>query len=160
MTVTRAADYAARFRTVNDDAIATVSSCTDEQWQLPSVAEGWTVAALAHHIAEVNGAFAGIVRKLAGGDSYTPSVSMEAIHENNAKHAKEYAEADRAETLDLLRTNGTAIVDTLSVIAETDWDRVAGVFGGHELTIAQVIEYVVIGHTAEHLGSIQATLNG
>jgi uncharacterized damage-inducible protein DinB len=157
-TTTRAAEYAARFRSVNDDVIATVTSCTDEQWQQPSVNEGWTIAAVAHHIAEVNGAFAGIVRRLAEGDSYTPNTSMDAIHESNAKHAREFADADRQATLELLHTNATAILDTLALVTDDSWERTAGVFGGHELTVAQVFEYVVIGHTAEHLASIQATI--
>jgi uncharacterized damage-inducible protein DinB len=157
-TTTRAAEYAVRFRSVNDDVIATVTGCTNEQWQQPSAGEGWTIAAVAHHIAEVNGAFAGIVRRLAEGNSYTPNVSMDEIHENNAKHAREFAAADRQATIDLLHTNGSAILDALGLVADDSWERTAGVFGGNELTVAQVFEYVVIGHTAEHLASIKATL--
>jgi uncharacterized damage-inducible protein DinB len=154
------AGFAAQFAAVNDELIALVEGCDDEQWQASSVGEGWTLAAVAHHAAEVNGAFAGILARLAAGETYTPNISTEWINENNARHAREYATAGKQEVLDLLRQNGDAIASQLETLDEAQLERVAGNFGGHELTVAQVIEYVFIGHTAEHKESVRATLAG
>jgi hypothetical protein len=138
--------------------IAAVSTCSDEQWRQPTAEDGRTVGVVAHHVGEVNGAFAKIVETLAVGGTYTPKVSMEEVHESNAKHARNNAAAGKAETLDLLRANGDEILRVLASIDDTVLDRTAGIFGGNELTVNQVLEWVVIGHTAEHLGTIRSTL--
>ena len=159
-TTTRGEEYAARFEAVNDEVIALVTSCTEEQWRLKCVDEERSAAVVAHHIAEVNGAFAGMVARLAAGETYTPKVSWEVIHETNAKHAREHADVGQTEVLELLRTNGAAIAQQLRGLADEGYDRIAGTFGDNELTVGQVTEFVVIGHTAEHLGSIRATVAG
>jgi uncharacterized damage-inducible protein DinB len=149
----------AQFRSLNDDVINAVEECTDEQWHSETAAENWTVAALAHHIATVNSGFAGMVERLAAGDTYTPNISMDKIHEENAKHAREYASVGKTVVLDELRSGGSAVVAALEKLNDEDLDRHAGLFGGNPLTVGQVFEYVVIGHTAEHCGSMKATLD-
>lgn len=112
---------------------------------------------LAHHSAEVNGAFAGLVARLGADETCSPKVSWDDIHRANAGHARANADVDRPTVLALLRERGGAVGRALRALGDDDLDRVAGTFGGNELTIAQVIEYVVIGHTAEHLARIRAT---
>jgi uncharacterized damage-inducible protein DinB len=158
-TTTRTAALATQFEAVNAEMIGVVSACSDEQWRQPIADDGRTVGVLAHHVGEVNGAFAKIVETLAAGGTYTPNVSMDEVHESNAKHARENAGAGKAETLDLLRANGDEILRVLGSIDDSVLGRVAGVFGGHEMTVSQVLEWVVIGHTAEHLGTIRKTLD-
>ena len=148
----------AQFESLNADVITMTEGCTDEQWLTPSTAESWTVAALAHHVAIVNTGFAGMVERLAAGDTYTPNISMDKIHDENATHAREFASVGKAEVLDELRSGGSAVVAALENLIDEDLDRHAGVFGGNPLTVGQVFEYVVIGHTAEHCGSMKATL--
>jgi hypothetical protein len=159
-TTTRGEAYATRFEAVNEEVIALVAGCPDERWRLKCVNEERSVAVVAHHIAEVNGAFAGMVERLASGETYTPNVSWEVIHESNAKHAREHAAVGKEEVLEGLRANGAAIARQLRSLADEGYDRIAGTFGDNELTVGQVAEFVVIGHTAEHLGSIRATVAG
>ena len=59
-----------------------------------------------------------------------------------------------------LHAVAAAIAQQLRGLADEGYDRIAGTFGDNELTVGQVAEFVVIGHTAEHLGSIRATLAG
>ena len=159
MTVTtRAAELAANFERLNNDAIGLVTGCTDEQWRRTTHAEGWTVAATAHHLAIVQRAFIGMVARLAAGETYTPTMSMDEIHRGNAEHAAEFAEADRPETLEILHSSGAQMASRIRSIDDAGLDRIAGTFGGNELTVAQVIEYVVIGHAREHVTSIKETL--
>lgn len=159
-TTTRTDERASQFEAVNAEIIAIVTDCGDEQWRLTAANDERTVGVVAYHAAETNGAFARIIQTLAAGGTYTPSVSMEEVHQLNAQQARDNAEVGRQETLDLLRANGDAILHALRNIDDDQLERTAGTFGGHEMTINQVMEWVVIGHTAEHLESIRATLAG
>ncbi len=159
-TTTRSAEFAKQFEAVNAEIIAVVEECSDEQWIQPTKDDGRTVGVIAHHVGESNGAFAGIIGRLATGDTYTPTFSIEEVHESNARHAREKATIGKAETLDSLRSNGEAILKLLGGLDDGMLDRPAGNFGGNELTVTQVLEWVVIGHTAEHLGTIRDTLGG
>ncbi len=154
----RVEQLAAQFEAVNDELIESVTRCTDEQWRQPSASERWPVGVVAHHVAAVNGGFARFVEKLAAGETYSPTTSMDEIHKSNAQHARDYAEVGKPEVLDALQTNGAAVARALRSLDEEQLGHTAGVFGGQEMTVARVVEYVVVGHTAEHLASIRATI--
>lgn len=154
---TRTEQLAAEFTAVNDDVIATVMQCTDEQWRQPCVNEGRSVGVVAHHIATVHRDFTGLLTALVAGQTWSPGSSMADVDEGNARHARDYATVGKPETLDLLRTNGTAVTELLGRLDDEQLDRIAGIFGGHELTVARVVEWIVIGHAREHLASIRAT---
>jgi hypothetical protein len=157
-TTTRAERYAAQFAAVNDEVIALIEGCTDEQWRQRCADEERSVAVVAHHIAEVNAAFTGMVARLSSGATYTPNTSMEEIDRSNAQHARDFAGIGKPEVLAGLRSSGTTIAQQLRDLSDEQLDGIAGVFGGRELTVARVVEYVVIGHTAAHLTSIRATV--
>ncbi|MFN8557914.1 MAG: DinB family protein [Dehalococcoidia bacterium] len=157
---TQSEELSLRFEAISDEVTAAVTGASDEQWRAACAAEGWTVAAVAHHIAEVQQAFAGLVAKLAAGETYSPTISMDEIDESNARHARDHAAVVRAETLSRLETSRAGIAQRLRGLSDADLERTAGVFGGRELSVARVVEWVVIGHAAEHLASIRATLNG
>ncbi len=155
---TRAEGLTAQFTALNDAAIATIAGCTAEGWRRITASEEWTVAAAAHHFASVQQGFVGLVTVLASGETFSPPPGMDDIDRSNAQHAAEYAAADRADTLALLRESGEAIAGLLSGLDDEGLDRIAGTFGGQELRVVQVIEYVVIGHARDHIASIQAAL--
>ena len=157
---TQRAALAARFDDLQSEAVATLMQCDDACWLRTTAAEGWTVAATAHHLANVQRAFVAIVEKLAAGMTYTPASSMEQIHRSNAEHAREFADADRQETLALLESSGAAMSALLHGFDDDGLARPAGTFGGNQLSVAQFVEYVVIGHAREHLDSIQQTIDG
>lgn len=156
---TSTADLAGTFEALQAEALAIIVDCSDDQWQQTTSAEGWTVAATAHHMAIVQRGFVGIVEQLAAGETYTPAIDMEQIHKSNAEHAREYAEADREETLEILESSGAEMAKLIRSFDGDDLDRTAGTFGGNDLTVAQFIEYVVIGHCREHLTSVRETIN-
>ena len=159
-TTTRGEAYAARFAAANDEIIALVEGCTAAQWRQTCFDEERSVAVVAHHVGAVNGAFAGMVARLAAGETYSPKADWGKIHEANAQHAREYAAVEKAEALGLLRSNGEAIVAQLRAIPDATYDQHAGNFGGNDMSVAQVTEFVVIGHTASHLVSIKGTVAG
>lgn len=159
-TAPQAESYAARFETVNDEIAAHATACSDVQWRQPCANDGRSIGVVVHHVADVNQDFARIVEKLAEGETYTPQTSMAEVHEDNARHAQEHAAVGQQEALAKLRKHGDLVAEGLRGIGDEQLGRPAGVYGGHELTVAQVIEYVVIGHAAEHLASIRTTLAG
>lgn len=154
----RIEEYARQFEAVNDETIVFVKECTDEQWRQPTASEGWSVGVVAHHAAEVNRAFVEILERIAAGDSYSPSISTEELDRQNAQHARDFANVGKQDVLALLHSNGSALARAIRSLSEDQLERVAGIFGDIELTVAQVIEWVVIGHPTEHLNSIRATL--
>lgn len=157
----RADQLVTEFTAVNDDLIASVSGCTDEQWQRQSAEEGWSVAAVAHHVAVSNGAISGMLSSQAAGNPDLPNISTADLHAGNAAHARDYATVGKQETLDLLRSNGDVVVQTLqSIDDDAFFDQPAGVFGGNELSVGQVAQFVLVGHTAGHTASIKQTLAG
>src|SRR5688572_11284844 len=109
MTNGLARKYAGQFQSANDEIISLVTACSDEQWRQPTSSETWSVAVVAHHVATVHRDFTGIVRKLASGESFSPSSSMEMVDRKNAEHAQDYANVGKPETLALLRANGSAL---------------------------------------------------
>jgi hypothetical protein len=156
----RAAELAARFDALNAEVVAAIDGCTDEEWRRTSVGEGWPIGTVAHHIAIVQGAFARIVVRLAAGETYSPQMSWEEIDRGNAEHARDFATVGKPETLAPLEESRDAIGRMVRSLTAADLDRTAGRFGERELTVAQVLEWVVIAHAAEHMASIRATLAG
>lgn len=155
---TRIEDLVAEFEAVNEEIIATVARCTDEEWRRACAGESWSVGVVAHHIAVVHRDFLGLIGALAAGQTRSPGSSMADVDRGNARHARDHAAVGKRETLDALRENGAAAARQLRGLRDEQLDRVAGVFGGHELSVAQVLEWIVIGHAREHLESIRATL--
>jgi hypothetical protein len=159
-TTSRTEVYAARFEALNNEVIALVTGCSDEQWRQPCANEERPVGVVAHHIGTVHGDFIGIVERLASGQTFSPKASMDVVHESNARHAREHATVGKREAIEALRTNGAALARSIRSLRDEQIDQIAGTFGGNELTVAQVLEYIVLGHPAEHLGSIRDTLAG
>ena len=161
MTITtKTEQMVARFDAVNDEAIALVDGCGDERWRAASAAEGWSAAVVAHHIAAVHGEFMPLARAFAGGETFSPGSSMHDVDRINAEHASEFANAGKAETVEALRTNGASLAQLLRTITDDALDRTAGTYGGREMTVAQVVEWIIIGHAQEHLASLRATVTG
>jgi uncharacterized damage-inducible protein DinB len=155
---TQAEQLAAQFEAANNDVIAAVTGCTDAQWRQTSASEGWSVAVVAHHIAIVNRDFLWIVTRLGAGEVLSPRSSMDEVHQSNAQHARDFAAVGKPETLDALRENGATVAQAIRGLSDAQLERTAGVFGGRELSTTQVVEWIVIGHTREHLASIRATI--
>ncbi len=113
---------------------------------------------VAHHIATVEGTIVEPFRALGEGEQASPHLSAEAIDRMNAQHAGEFATVGKAETLDLARANGASLTDAIAALDDAQLEQVAGVFGGHELRVAQVVDLALLAHFQGHLADIRATL--
>ena len=156
----RSADeYASAITSVVDDIIAAIESCTGTQWTSVTAAEQWPVSVVAHHAGTVLRAFAGVLEALGSG-APVPQFSADDVDRSNARHAQEFGDVSRAETLTFLRTNTAALTAAIRRLPEERITQVAGSFGGFELTVAQLLEFAVIAHLQEHLASIRTTIAG
>lgn len=158
---TRVDQYIAQFQTANRELIALVTGCDEEGWQRLSLSEGWTVASVAHHVAMRNGVVAGMISSMATGNTDIPNISRADLIAENATHAETYATVGKPETLELLRENGDAFIQALQRIDDDDiLNQTGEVFAGNELSVAYLIQEVVIDHSIVHATSIRATIAG
>jgi hypothetical protein len=87
-----------------------------------------------------------------------PKLTRDLVNENNAKHAVEHANPDRAETLELFRTNAARASAIVLRLSDAELDRSGTVLTDiPAMTVQQAVEGILINHVHEHLGSIRAT---
>src|SRR5207244_4151298 len=79
---------------------------SDADWK-KTTSEKWTVGVVAHHVAGGHEGISGIIKTVAGGKS-VPGFTMDMLHDMNAKHAKEFANVSKAETIALHKKNAAA----------------------------------------------------
>jgi uncharacterized damage-inducible protein DinB len=155
----RAEELARRFEQVNDAMIATVESCSDEQWRKTCLGEQWSVGVTAHHVATAHGGIAGFVQALATGQP-VPPLTSEMLDAGNAEHARQFADCTREETVELLRSGGQAAASTVRGLSDEQLDNGTELplMGGRRVSAGEIVETGLIGHPASHLESIRATL--
>jgi hypothetical protein len=146
------------FRAVFDELVGIVERCGDEQWRSVPSNEQRSVAVLAYHVAVTQDAFYGITERLAAGETYSPTVGMDVIDRLNAEQAREHAGVEKSVVVETLRAQAEAGERQIRALTGEDLSRGAGVYGGNELTVGQVVEWITIGHAREHLGSIRSAL--
>jgi hypothetical protein len=153
-----ATQLADQLANVTHDFVQVVESCTPEQWARTTSSEEWPVGVVAHHAAVSYPQFVQLVQALAAGVQDIPLISAEQLHAGNAKHAREFANVGKSETLDLLRSSGDTLVQQIGALSDEQLDITTGIFFGGEMSLRQVIERIVIGHPVSHLESIRTTL--
>jgi hypothetical protein len=106
--VTSAAEtFAAELTAVNDEAIAFVDGCKDEQWTTSVAGENWPVGVVLHHIAVSHLLMIDWLERARRGEAITVTASE--IDADNARHARDFASVGRAQTADDLRRHGAAL---------------------------------------------------
>jgi hypothetical protein len=159
-TISRAQQLAVEFAAVNDGILDTVAEATPRQWQSVTESERWPAGVVAHHIAEVERFFTGVLTRLGDGAAAPMALRGTDVDANNARHAAEFAQVGKAETLAVLGANGAALAERIRELDDEQLDRVAVVFDGQDLTGEQVVAMAVIAHLQEHLGSLRQALAG
>ena len=152
----RTKELVARFTGFNNEFIAFVDNCSDEDWRKVCSGEGWTVGVVAHHVAAGHFGAIDFVRMIVAGEAI-PEITMEAIDQMNAEHAKEHTNCTREEVLALLRKNGSAFAGYLEGLSEADLARTSYlVLIGGDVSAQQFIEMVILQSGGEHFDSIKA----
>ena len=154
---TKADALATRFEQTCRDFASTIQGISDLAWNSTTSEEGWTVAAVAHHAAGSSGPIS-MMAQAAGTGAPMPPLTMDALHQINADHAKQYAHVSRDETLALLRETAGDAATIVRSLNDDELNGKAVLPFGAEMTAAQIIEHLLIGHLIGHGASIKATL--
>jgi hypothetical protein len=137
--------------------IAEVEKCPEDKWGTArSKPEDWPACVVAHHIASSHGAVSGIAMMIANGQPMPP-VTVEMIHEGNARHAREFANVGKAETLKMLREEGAKAAQLVRGLSDEQLDRTADLIG-RPMSAAAVIEHILIDHARQHTESFKGAL--
>ena len=150
--------FAKQFEAKAQEVSSTIERVSDADWKKVTAAEKWSVGVVAHHIAGSHQGLSGVVKMLADGKG-GPGINMDMIHTGNAKHAQEFANVSKADTLALHKSNAAAAATMLRGIADGDFDRTGVVLNGMPpMSAGQLAGGLLLGHMEEHLGSIRATV--
>lgn len=159
-TSARARALAWQFEHANEELIATLEQCPPERWRAICADTGWTIGVQAHHIAEGEATIAGVLRDVAEGRPHPPMPprKLDAI---NARHAEEFANVTREETVALLRRNGPRAAQAYRVLSDEQLAQTATLLeGGQPASVAQLIEHLAMGEIERHGAYLRSALGG
>ena len=155
----RAEALAKQFEAKAQEATGVFERLSETDWKKTTSAEKWPVCVVAHHIAMAHETIAGLAKTIASGQS-VPNLTMDMLHAMNAKHAQEYANCGKSETLALHKKNAAAAAAIVRGLGDAELDRSGTVLTGMPaMSAAQLAGGLLIGHVDEHLGSIRATVD-
>jgi hypothetical protein len=151
---------AKQFEAKVQEATGVLEKLTDADWKKKTSGEQWTVGVVAHHVAGGHEGISGIIKTVASGQSMS-SFTMDMLHGMNAKHAQEFANATKAETLALHKKNAAAAAAVVRGLSDADLARSGTVLTGMPaMTVEQIVTNILINHVDEHVRSIRAAVGG
>ena len=147
----RTFDFTERFKALNNEMIAFVENCSDENWRKVCPGEQWPVGVVARHVAASHFGALGLVKLIVAGEKL-PDLTGAVIDRLNFKHADKHRDCTRDEVLRTLRENGGSIVDAMAGLTDADLDRIGHVAAaGGDLTVEQIIGTIILRSAGEHL---------
>jgi hypothetical protein len=151
----RAGELAARLEQANAEVIEFVQACPSGLWAARTPEEGWAVPAAAMHIAFGHLTITTWVHRLSAGLPVTETMADFAVV--NAADEQKYANASQAEVVESLQTFGDAALRYVRGLTDKELEGTARFEpAGADLTAAQLVEGVLIGHLTGHFASIRA----
>lgn len=152
--MTRGSDLASSFESAVDAFIALAERCTPALWQAVTPGEGWSVGAIARHVAGGMQFHAGHIVRMARGKPIV-QITMDQINESNREN--ESALPDQDEVLAALRANRDRLSGIIRSLTDEQLDRsqpIPFINDGQVMTTADMIEHVAIRHTNTHMDSV------
>jgi hypothetical protein len=147
------------FDTASKAFAETVRQCPDSAWANVCAPEGWTVAALAHHVAKGHARGAEWIATMTAGQPV--SLTEEELNAENAEDAQRFASCTGAEVLTLNDRNGALVRALLRALSPDDLDRQAA-FGpaGGAIFPVERIAGAISRHCNGHLESLRTAIGG
>jgi len=154
----KAEALAKQFEAKAQEVMAVLEKLSDADWKKVTAAEKWSVAVTAHHVATAHDPIANIVKTLAAGQSI-PHFTTSMLEELNAKHAKEFANVSKAETIALYKKSVAAAAALVRSLGDEQLGKSGTVFADSPpMSAQQMITNALIGHIEEHFESIRKTV--
>ena len=152
----RAKKLSERFKGFNNEVIAFVENCSDENWEKVCSGEKWPVGVVARHIAAGHYSAFGLAKMIVDGKQL-PELTNEAIDQGNAQHAKKHANCTKDEVLGILREKGSSVAEYVDGIGDEDLDRTSKLsVAGGTISAQQFIENIIIHSGTEHLTNMKS----
>jgi hypothetical protein len=152
----RATALAERFLSFNNDMIAFVENCSEENWKKVCSGEQWPVGVVARHVAAGHYRAVGLAKMIVAGKEL-PELTDEAIDQSNAQHADKHAGCTKEEVLGLLRENGTSLADFVAELDDADLDRTGQLSAvGGTISTQQFVENIIILSATDHFENMKA----
>ena len=157
----RAHELAGRLDQANNDLVALLEGCTEEQWRMPCADEERPVGVVVHHVAGALRAVSGWVRAVVAGEA-PPNLTRDDIDALNATQAARHPTPAREATLQMVRSNGAEASAFVAGLSDEQLARTGSMplWGERPLSADQVIRHVLIAHVTGHTDSIRRTLGG
>ena len=139
------------------EAMATLEKLGDADWKKVTEAEKWSVGVTAHHLAGVPEQISKMVEAVVAGGSLDFTNDM--IDERNAKHAKDYANCTKAETIELLKKGAAVAAAVIRGLSDDQLAKSGIVLAdAPPMTAEQLITGGLLNHIDRHFGSIRKTV--
>ena len=152
----RAKELAESFMSFNNDMVAFVENCSEENWKKVCPGEQWPVGVVARHVAAGHFRAVGLAKMIVSGKEL-PELTDEAIDQGNAQHADKHAGCTKEEVLGLLRENASSLVDFVSELGDADLDRTGQLaLVGGTISTQQFVENIIIHSAGEHFENMKA----
>jgi uncharacterized protein (TIGR03083 family) len=149
---------AKQFEAKVQETTAVLEGLSDADWKKSTGGEKWTVGVVAHHVAGSHEAIAGIIKTVAAGQAM-PSFTLDALHEMNAKHAQEFADVGKADTIALHKKGAAAAAQVVRGLGDDQLAKSGTVLAGMPaMTVEQIVTNILIHHIDDHVGSIKRTV--
>jgi hypothetical protein len=150
----RSETLATAFEQVADRILTVAGGLSDAAWGVAPAGEARTAGQIAYHLAEVYHNISGFIQMALAGQPL-PALTMEMIHGINAEQAVRYAGVGREGALELLRQSSASTAALLHTLSDAQLDTGTEFFG-QPITVESLAQNALVGHTEEHLASIQA----
>ncbi len=152
----RAKELSERFMSFNNEVIAFVEKCSDENWEKVTSGEKWPVGVVARHIAAGHYGAYDLAKMIVDGEQL-PEITMEAIDQGNAQHAEKHANCTKDEVLGILREKGSSIAEYVAGLDDADLDRTSNLaLVGGTISAQQFLENIIIHSGTEHLTNMKS----
>ena len=154
----RAKDISKRIVSFTDEVTTYVDALSAEDWNRVCDWEEWTVGVTARHIGAGHFRIFELAGMMVAGKDL-PQLTMDQITEMSNKDSREHSDCTRDDTLDALRKNGAELAGFVAGLSDDELDRKGGMpaFGG-EVSVGQMIEFVIFQSAQEHLDNIKTAV--
>ena len=155
----RAEDLSERLRKFNDEVMAFVKNCGEENWSKMCSWEEWTVGVVARHIGAGHYEALELARMIVDGEKL-PELTEELVVARANQHAREHAGCTREEVLNVLKTAGGKMLEFVARLDDSQLDRKGHLtMLGVEVTAQQFIEAVVLQSGGQHFDNMKAAVS-
>jgi DinB superfamily len=136
------------------------ASLTDTQWQARIPKDGRKVGVVVHHVATMYPLEIELAQVLAAGKP-VEGVTWDAVHELNAKHARENDAVTKDAALALLQQNSVAAAAAIRRLRDEELDQAAALSLNADapLTCQFMLEDHAVRHSWHHLARIKQALS-